>query len=304
MPSTMNLTRASRRQNEEGIAGAEAVTVENVGIPDQVISAATEEQTAMGAFKDHQLQTLALLADQDVKAQFLGVRYPITDLLLNAAASDSITHAGDLTNMFRPGDVVRIEGTVADDGIYLLAVVVAGELTLEDQTWPVGAGGAVGTFARVCSMQFLSYVYAIATAAVTGVITVAGDVSDKFIAGGKVIIETSTGNDGIWDVDTVTTDGPPVTTTTLTLNGGSLPDATNDGSIEVVRDAIALTANVPYLWSVESGMYNPFFGPFLLQTLMPVFNVDRGDVSHCMVNNAGATNANFDGRIGTDADLT
>ena len=56
MASTINITRTLRVENESGVTGAEAETVNNASILEQIITAATEEQTALGAFKDHQLQ--------------------------------------------------------------------------------------------------------------------------------------------------------------------------------------------------------------------------------------------------------
>lgn len=305
--STINVTRSMRRENESGLTGAEAVEVENCETPEQVISAGVEEQTAMGAFKDHQLKALSLLCDQDVTAQFLGIRYPILDL--NVVGPDTITYTGDLTEMIFEGDLVRIEGTVADDGLYWVTLVAFGvgvtTITIADGIpWPAGGGGAVGTFARVPSFQRIGYIYDIATATLaTGALTITGDVSDVFAAGDEIIITGSTGNDGYWELLSVTTDGPPVTTTTLTVVGAALRDNTNDGDLYKVRAGIKLTANVPFLWTYESGIQNPFIHPGAAGVAgdPAYYFADRGDVAFCIVNNEGTVNANFDARIGLDA---
>ncbi len=311
MTRTINVTRSAREENDSGITGSEAIAVENNQTPSQTISAGVEEEVAFGAFKDHQLQSLALVCDQDVEAQFLGLRYPILDL--NVVGPDTITFTGDLEQEIFSGDLVRIEGTVADDGVYLVTGVVLalGDTTLtiaDGIPWPAGGGGAVGTFARVASQQRIGYQYAIATATLaTGALTVAGDISDKFADGDEILISDSTGNDGYWVLLTVTTDGPPVTTTTLTVVGAALPDNTNDGQFHKVRASIHLTATVPFLWTLNSGIQNPFTHPpvdsIAFDGQSPLFNEFRGDVVVCMVDNASAVNATFRGEIGINATI-
>jgi hypothetical protein len=244
--------------------------------------------------------------------QFLGVRYAILQTV--AGPPGTVTFTGDLTDEIFIGDLIRLEGTVADDGVYLVDTVAFGAATTTitlalGQDIPAGAGGAVGTFARVCNQQILGYQYDIATAtAATGVLTVLGDISDKFAAGDWLRITSSTGNDGLWEIATVTTDGPPVTTTTITVidraAGNTLPDNTDDGDIQRVNPFFELAANVPFLWSVDSGQRNPFHphGVDPVTLILPeVYNAFRGDVAYCMVDNAGALAANFSGRIAKNA---
>ena len=309
MTRKINVTRSMREGFDTGIVGSEVVVVENNQTPSQTISAGVEEEVAFGAFKDHQLQSLALICDQDVEAQFLGLRYPILDL--NVVGPDTITYTGDLEQEIFSGDLVRIEGTVADDGVYLVTGVVLalGDTTLtiaDGIPWPAGGGGAVGTFARVASQQRIGYQYEIATATLaTGALTVAGDISDKFADGDEILISDSTGNDGYWVLLTVTTDGPPVTTTTLTVVGAALPDNTDDGQFHKVRKAFILAATEPLVWSINQGLQNPFIHPpvesIAFEGQPPTFNEFRGDVAVCMVNNAGTVNAAFRGEIGINA---
>jgi len=312
MPSTMRLQRWAQRENEAGLSGSEAIEVENVGIPDQVISAGTEEQTALGGFKDHQLQVLSLLCDVDAVAQFLGVRYAI--LATTIGPPGTITHTGDLTQEIFAGDLVRLEGTAACDGVYrvdsdpVVGVTLAAGVTFITlalgQALPAAAG-PVGTIARVCSQQVFPYAYtAVTVTAATGAITYTGDLTDKFVAGDFIVIEDSTGNDGYWEIDSITYAAP---TTTIIVNltpGGvaGLPDNTDDGNFAKCRAGIALTAAVPILWSIEGGLNNPFAqpGPY---ARAPLFNAFRGDVTYCMVTVPGAVNGNFAGRIGTNAIL-
>ena len=306
MPSTINNIRTSRRGSESGLSGTESIEVENVGIPDQAISAATEEQTALGAFKDSQLQSISLICDQAVEAQFLGVRYAILQTAIVAGAN-TVTHTGDLREEIYVGDIIRVEGTVADNGLYVVEVIgfAAGDTTITLATgelWPAGGGGAVGTLARVASKQLWPTAYLIGTAALgpPGVLELAGNFTDVFTDGCYILIDNSTntppGKDGIWLVATVTY---LAGVTTLTLPAGvAFGDATNDGDVSLVRPAFLLAANIPLLWSWEGGTNNPFQHP-----APSAYDVDRGDVSFCMVNNETAVTANFAGRIATNAIL-
>ncbi len=313
---TINNTMSSRVEAATALAGSEALSVENVQQPDQTISAGVEEQTALNAFKDHQMQSLLVRSTRATTAQFLGVRYAILDL--NIVGPDTITFTGDLTEIFQDGDLVRIENTVSgDDGIYQIEGVAEAigvtTLTLADgNLWQFGGGGAVGTFARVCSHQRMGRPYDIATATLaTGIITIAGDVSNIFAVGDFVTIDDSTGNDGFWEITVVTTDGPPVTTTSITLvdatdaAGNTIPDNTDDGNVIKVRPAIKLAANIPFFWTIDSGVQNPFtqvqpdfvVGGYEISQ----YNENIGDVAFCMVNNAGADDAEFQVILSTNA---
>ncbi|KKK51974.1 hypothetical protein LCGC14_3109600, partial [marine sediment metagenome] len=160
---TINNTFSSRVENGTTLSGAEALSVENVQQPDQTISAGTEEQTALMAFKDSQMQSMLLRSDQDVTAVFLGIRYAINATLI-VGATNTIDHVGDLEQEIFTGDIIRVEGTVADDGYYKVSTVVEGAgttvITLDDgNVLPAGAGAAVGTLARVASYRLMSYGY-------------------------------------------------------------------------------------------------------------------------------------------------
>ncbi len=301
----INETRALRVANEAGISGASATEVEGVITLDQVISAGVEEELAMGAFKDHQMQNISLVSDQDVDVQFLGVRYAVLQTV--SGPPGTITHTGDLTQEIFEGDLVRLEDmpTAGDDGIYMVNAIAFGAgtttITLENgQDIPTAGGGAVGTVARVASLQILGYAYGVlTTVAGTGVITVTGDVTDKFAAGDALVISGSVANDGYWVIDSVTETGG---VTTLIVNGGTLPASSGvSGQFVRVGAGFSLAANEPMLWSINGGTQNPFIHPEVNPSDGLLYNTFRGDVAHCMVDNAGATNANFDGRIGTNA---
>jgi hypothetical protein len=308
MTRTINITRSLREENDSGITGSEAVEVQNNQTPSQTISAGVEEEVAFGAFKDHQLRSLSLLSDQDVAAQFLGVRYAI--LATAAAAPDTVTHTGDLEQEIFSGDIIRLEGTVADDGEYEVASVTeaAGTTTIiltDGNLLPAGGGGAVGTLARICSVHEISYGYTVATVTLaTGVITYTGNLTDIFAVDDLLHMTGSTGNDGIWLITAVTYAAPTTSITVVDVNdAGALPDNTDDGEISLLRTAFALPATVPLLWSLEGGMPNPFMRPMQASGTPLLFNEFRGDVIHCMVNNAGAVNAVFRGEIGINAIL-
>ena len=310
MPSTINVLRTTKRGTEPGLTGSEAVSVENVGIPDQVISAGVEEQIALGGFPAERLQTLALRMSQAGVCQFLGPRYAID--LVAAGAPGVITSVLDLTALLFAGDFVRVEGsdTPANDGIFEVAVVAAGpnNITMTDGCVLVAdAAPAGGTIAKIMSAQVYNLEYEIATTVLPATITYAGNLSDIFAAGDILRIANTAvipnNNDGLWEVLTVTTDGPPVTVTTITLGilGGAsamVASAVNVGDFQKFRPAIALAANVPFQWSIESGLNNPLQDAVNL-TDFPL----QGRVDWALVNNAGAANANFGGRIGTNAVL-
>ena len=313
MTRTINLTRRMAEENESGLSGAEAAEVENVGSPDQEISAGTEEQTAMGAFKDHQLQAMSLLCDQAVTAQFLGVRYPI--LATTVGPPGTITFTGDLEQEIFANDLVRVEGTVGNDGIYLVDEVVEAvgvtTITLENGHAMVGAEGIVGTVARIASHKLLSYAYPVTSTTLgTGAIVITGDVSNVFAAGDYLTLQDTVANDGLWYIMSVTTDGPPVTITTIIVSDpniavpvGALPATEGAvGHISRCRPAFKLAANVPFLWSIEGGLPNPFWQAIdLVAAETPIYNEFRGDVAYCMVNNEGLLAANFQARIATNA---
>lgn len=299
-----NLTRTYRRANETGLSGSEAITVDVGQDLDQTISASTEEEVT-ASLTAHTLQSLCMLCDQAVTVQVLETRFAILQTVQGPPGT--ITHTGDLEQEIYGGDLVRVEGTVADDGVYFVDTVSEGAgtttITLANgQSFPVGGGGAVGTVARVASVQSIGYSYDIATATLaTGVITVTGNITDKVAAGDLVVIQGSTGNDGIWDVDTVT---EAAGTTSITLNGGTLPDNTNDGDVYVIRHSFELAADTPWMWSVDSGIQNPFIHAIQTVGMPPIWGADRGAIVAFMVDNTGNTvTADFDARIGTNSDI-
>jgi len=304
--TVINMTRSSRIANETGISGSEAMDVDNTSALDQQISASTEEEVTE-LFQAYDLQSLSMICDQAVEVMVLETRFAI--LQTANAAPSTITHTGDLEQEIFVNDLIRVEGTVADDGVYLVDIVneAAGTTTISlalGNTFPVAGGGAVGTVCKIASAHRQGYSYTIATAAVTGVITITGDVSDKFAIGDFVRINSSTGNDGFWEITAaVTTDGPPVTTTTLTLNSGVLPDATNDGVIEWAAAAFSLAANTPFLWSIDGGLQNPLVNPEQ-NGISALWNTSRGNIVAFMVDNtATAIAAQFDARIGINSNI-
>lgn len=297
MSATIALTRTHRLENADALSGTESVVVEGFPGQSQEISASTEEDISWGAIKARQLKALTMVCDQNVKAQFLGVRY---NILATVQAARTITFTGDLTDMLQVGDLLRLEGTVAQNGVYIILTVAfgAGTTTITLATGHTGltGTGAVGTFAKVMSRQVFHIRYTTATmVAATGVVTFAGDLSDVFAAGDWILVTAATLNNGIFLIDTVTTDGPPVTTTTLIVNAGSLED-NNPGEFSKIRPAIELIANIPYLWSVEGGQNNPLESAALHTAL-------RGDVAVLAVNNQTTTAALFQLRGGTDPNL-
>ena len=316
MATTVNITKSGRQENLATLSGAFTLSVNAVDNLDQIVSAGTEEETAMGGFSDRQLRALVLRCDQPGRAEFLGVRYPILETT-NAGPS-TITHTGDLEQEIAPGDVVRIEGTVGGNGYYLVAIVneAIGVTTLSlaaGQLIPAIGEGAVGTVARVCSRQDLDYAYDIAAlggtlTAATGIIDMPLNLTEKFVAGDIITMRQSFGNNGIWRIVTVTLGGLGTEIVVRDLNdAGLLVDDTNDGNFQLARLSFALAANAPMLWDIDNGLQNPFAAA----TWAPIgggepdnlYNTDRGDVEHCMVTVPGAVNGQFDGLIAKNPDL-
>lgn len=298
MATIVNVTESGQLQNLTALSGAEALSVNAVDVLNQIVSAGTEEEAAMGAFKDSQLQALVLRCDQSAVIQFLGLRYPI--LATAIVPPDTVTHTGDITDMIFQGDLIRLEGTVGDDGVYLVEVVAfaAGVTTItlaSGQGLPAGGGGAVGTLARIASKQLFPVAYAaITVTAATGTITFTGDLSDKFAAGEFIIIDDSTGNDGYWEIQSVVFAAPTTTIVLTTV----LPNNTNDGNFAKCRAGFELGANQVVVWRIEGGTNNPFQHP------APVdYNADRGDVDACMVTVPGVTNGQFDGLVAKNPEL-
>ncbi len=318
---TITTTKAMREGNESGISGARAESVNNVQKPDQVISAASEEQTALASFLDHQLKAMCLICDQQSNVQLLGLRWNIVDT--GVAAVGEIDVTGDCTESIFGGDLVRITGTPADDGVYLVEGAVFGapaaatdtRITLEEgQDLPAGGSGAVGTCARVASKQPMGYAYPLTSTAVNGECVVGFDLSDKIFApdaaatppvrGDWVLIQNTVGNDGFYVVDAVAV---VAGVTTITVNGGLLAGAEGvAGSLTKCRDKIHLEANEPFLWEEQSGQPSPFmhshFGAFGYQPLF--VDLTRGAVAYSMVENLHATiNANYDARYALNPDI-
>lgn len=311
MPSTINITRTLRVESETGLSGSEAPTVEAVETLDQIVSAGTEEELAMGLFKASQMQNIALRSDVVCTAQFLGKRFPI--LQTTGGPPGTITYTGDLTQEIFPGDLIRLEGMPAagDDGIYSVATVVfaAGDTTItlsNGQDIATGAGGANGTVARIASARFIPYRYTLVSAtAATGAITFTGDLTDKFAAGDFLGIHGSTANDGFWEITSVAFVTPTTTIIVQTKAGvNTLPDSTADGDFFRIEAGFPLAANNPLLWSIDGGLNNPFAQvPGVLAASPVAFETDRGDVAFAMVTVPGTVNSNFKGRIGKNAIL-
>lgn len=312
MSSTYNVSRSLGVENESRLSGSEAIEAEGGVRIDQTVSAGTEEQLAMAGFKDTQMQAMCLVADQALEMMFLGERYA---LVTSAAGPPGVlTHLGDLEQEIFANDLVRVEGTVGNDGIYLVETVaeVIGTttITFENGEAMVGGEGAVGTVARIASHKLLSYAYPVTSTTLgTGAIVITGNVSDVFAAGDHLTLQDTVTNDGLWLVMSVTTDGPPVTITTIVVSDANLAvpvaglPATEGaiGHISLCRPAILLAANVPFLWTREGGLPNPFWQAIdLVMAELPQFNEFRGDVAFCMANCAGAVNAVVKGRIGIE----
>lgn len=303
MATTVSLTRAYRHENEAQITGVESQEVNGVIHLNQIISLGTEEVIAGGVgFTIERLQSLGLSCSGDVACQFLGTKYAIVAIL--AGPPGTIQPLLDLTELIFAGDWIRVRdsNTAGNDGIYQVDTVAAALITCEAGcTLVTDADPAGGTVQKIMSAQLYNLMYEIATTAAQ-TITYAGDLTDIF-AIGDLLVMTGTANDEIWEVTLVATDGPPVTTTTLTLtNLGGVgvlgASGAGVGEFQKFRPAFTLVANSPMIWSIEGGTNNPLQDA-VNTTDFPLQGVN----AEVLVNNAGAENVTFKGRVATNAVL-
>jgi len=306
MATTVNLALSAQHENEPGLSGAKTQSVNNVQHPDQIISAGTEEQTAMALFKDRQLQSLCMLSDQDVEVQFLGQRYAILLTAIVGPPGDTVTYTGNLEQEIFPGDIIRVEDTdTGDEGYYQIITVAEAlgvtTITLADgETWPVG-GAVVGTLARVASKQHIGYAYSLLASTGAGLLTVTGNLLDVFAEGDWLSIVGTAGNDGFYEITAVVTYAPNITS--ITVNDGFLVGLEGVvGTITKTRHSFILPAGESFLWDIEGGTQNPFIHAY--NAYQPaIYEAFRGDVAFQMVNCAGAVNAQFDARIALNPDI-
>lgn len=310
MTNLIQLTWTLRVENETGLSGTEAQAVEAFDDLDESIAATTEKTLAFAAIKASQLQSMSMLSSQDVSVQFLGPWYNIKSLnAVITVAEAFIEFTGDLSAIIHPGDILRLDGTAAGDGYYMVlnepqypvreatAVVFGGADTVISLAngHILANAGAVGRFAKVMSVLHHPIEYTIATMAAgpPGVITFTGDLTEHFAAGDYIILDWGTdtppGKDGIYRIDTIVFSTP---TTTITLtNTDAIADATNDGEFHKIVIAFDLTANTPMMWGKDGGSVNP------IQPRGAVYDALQGDVAQALANNLGATAANFQARF-------
>ena len=300
----ISIVRSLKVENEEYLTGLEVSDEdlnENIDMP---IPATTEEGIDIGGFRADQLKSLILVCDQNVTAQFLGVRYAILACVAETGTTAAeVTFTGDLSGIVFPGDVIRLQGTAANDGYYVVNTVTWSSPTT---TFELAGGetlataGAVGTLAIVQNFQRYreSYTIVSATTGPPGTITFTGNLTHVFNAGDYLIIEngtitTETSKNAIYLIDTVACVSP---TTTITFARALLADE-NDGDFRKVRVAMQLLANIPFLWSVEGGLPNP------LKPQSVIYTTLQGEVDVLYVYNATSTAATLKGRIGKNSIL-
>ncbi|KKK92559.1 hypothetical protein LCGC14_2701740, partial [marine sediment metagenome] len=157
MATATNTTEALRFANESpGISGTASFDAEVALTLEQIVSAGTEEEVT-ASFADHILRAAAFSCDQDAVVQALGTRYAITGGVAGPPGT-LITGGDDLTTIVFPGDLVRVEGSTGNDGVYQVETVTAvagGTITVANGRTLVAAGD--GTVARVASAGPTSY---------------------------------------------------------------------------------------------------------------------------------------------------
>ncbi len=308
MATTISLTRAWRHANEAGLTGVESDSVNGVLHLNQIISSGTEEAIAGGVgFTAERMQALGLLCDGDVAAQFLGVQYGIASI--TGAAGGPIVSDLDLTALLFAGDYIRVRGSTGgdNDGIFQVLAVGAApnNIDLELGHLAVAQVGAGGTLQKIMSARLYNLTYEIATTVPPLTFTYAGNVTDIFLAGDYLqMTDTAAGvNDGIYRI-TSSTFGAGVTTIIVEQAG---PDGGPDvlgvsgagvGEFQKFSPAFVLAENVPLIWSIKGGTNNP------LQDVVNTTDFPlQGVNAEVLVNNAGAENVTFQGRVATDAVL-
>lgn len=304
---TENLTRTYRRGSETGLSGSEAITVEVGQTPVQTIDASAEEEVTV-SFIAHLLQSIQIQCDQVSSVQVLETRYAITASVAGPPGTIT-TAANDLTEAIFPGDLVRVEGSAGDDGVYLVVSVGAGPnlITLENgQSLP--AGGGDGTVARVANTSRIGYAYDIVTTTLgTGAIVIAGNVTDKFSALDYLQIQGTVANDGMWEIDADPVFAAGNTTIIVnTVPGGAAGLPATEGAVGTITrilPSIQLAANTPFMWSIDSGIQNPFINPSQAAGVGPEWFTTRGIVVAMMVTNAATNAASFTARLGTNSAL-
>lgn len=326
MTNAISITRTLRVENEVGLSGSEAQAVDGFDDIDVSIPAATNfpgQDAGMAGIKAMQLQSMSLLANQNDEALFLGPDYALSETTaVNAGVMAFLEFIGNLNEIIFPGDILLIEGTAADDGVYMVAnepgAYPARDITSVDFPGVVPANtdiflanghniasvavNAPGTFRKIMSVQHYNPKYDLALGTVNagppGNIVWPGDLTDQFEAGDYFIIDRGTdappGKDGIYKIDTIAYAAPD---TTITLAAGlAFAEAANDGELHRVRLAFELQANNPILWSAKGGTNNP------LQPDTP-WTALQGDVDQLRIINTGTVAAAFSARLPRDVSL-
>lgn len=75
----------------------------------------------------------------------------ITATTISFTAPDTISDSGSGFGIFAIGDIIEVEGTASNDGIYELATVAAGSMTTVEQTIATEGAGASMTITKVAS---------------------------------------------------------------------------------------------------------------------------------------------------------
>ena len=323
MTNKITTTRSMRVENEATISGSETQEVDAFDDIDIEIPAATlwpGVDVGLAAIYALQAQAILLDTDQDCQALFLGPPINIeATLAINVGVEANIAAVGDFTDEIFPGDIILIEGTVADDGVYAVgneaaypvrdaaSVVFPGAVAGQTDFFLASgheintvAAVAPGTIRKIISVQRFNPKFAIAvcTAGPPGTITFIGDLTEELAIGDYFEIrwgtDTPPGKDGIHLIEGIAYAAPD---TTITLPA-AVPflDATNDGDFSKTKLAIDLAANVPHVWTKNSGHNNPLQGDHL-------WTATGSRVDELRIINAGATAANLNVRLARDVSL-
>ena len=285
MTVVVTANKGLRVGNEPYLSGSEVQTVTNAEIVTATIPAATDDHpVVVGDFTKASLAALLMISDQDGMVRMSGGNpwviqniATLGDMALGVGGTFTILN--DQTGWIYPGDLFWIEGctTAANDGLFIVidATFAAGVTTIEVvrrtavinaavievfDTVEAGAGAAC-LATKLLAMSPKHYIDAgddFTVAGPPGQIEIAEDLS-WLEPHDRILIQeaTNAANNQIANITTATYVAPD---TTLVIEEAVAVEAGNaNANFFLVRSEhhCRLTANVPTLWTLPSGIMNP-----------------------------------------------
>ena len=285
MALTATAQKGLRVGNESYLSGVETLSATNAELISAVIPAATDDHpVVIGDFLKADLAAILMLSDQDGMARLLGGNpWVIQDIAtlgdMATGVGGTFTILNDQTAWIYPGDMFWIEGctTAANNGLFMVidSAFAAGVTTIEvvrrtgvingaviEVFDTVEAGAGVNCLAtKLMAMSPKHYIDAgddFTVAGPPGQIEIAEDLS-WLEPHDRILIQeaTNAANNQIVNVTTATYVAPD---TQLVVEEAVVVEAGNaNANFTLVRSEfhVRLTANIPTLWTLPSGILNP-----------------------------------------------